>query len=245
MNNVHNKPPVPGMYRALWTRREKRYKDVVRPKGNSRMLGRSRPGELGEYPVTVVPSLREWAGIAPEHPLISERARGDWRTVSYGRAVAPADAIGQALLDAGQALLDALPGIPAVVSAGHRDEAEQLSVLMNTNPGEAVRTAFANLSPDGTAKILFTSGSTRDDQLGRHAVVDAGRPVPALEADPEFAARFFSRPRRGRARRPSRPLCRAGLPRQDRRGLRAPGRLGGHAVRRPVPAGVVVAERTS
>jgi acyl-CoA synthetase (AMP-forming)/AMP-acid ligase II len=31
---------------------------------------------------------------------------------------------------------------------------------MNTNPGEAVRTAFANLSPDGTAKILFTSGST-------------------------------------------------------------------------------------
>jgi hypothetical protein len=109
--------------------------------------------ELGEYPVTVVHSLREWAGIAPEHPLISERARGDWRTVSYGRAVAPADAIGQALLDA-------LPGIPAVVSAGHRDEAEQLSVLMNTNPGEAVRTAFANLSQDGTAKILFTSGST-------------------------------------------------------------------------------------
>ena len=108
--------------------------------------------------MTVVHSLREWAGIAPEHPLISERARGDWRTVSYGRAVAPADAIGRALLDA-------LPGIPAVVSAGHRDEAEQLSVLMNTNPGEAVRTAFANLSQDGTAKILFTSGSAGVDML--------------------------------------------------------------------------------
>jgi hypothetical protein len=27
---------------------------------------------------------------------------------------------------------------------------------MNTRPGEAVRTAFAGLSPDGTAKILFT-----------------------------------------------------------------------------------------
>ncbi len=91
--------------------------------------------------MTVVHSLREWAGIAPEHPLISERARGDWRTVSYGRAVAAADAIGQALLDH-------RPGIPAVVSAGDRDEAEQLSVLMNTNPGEAVRTAFANLSQD-------------------------------------------------------------------------------------------------
>ena len=298
--------------------------------------------ELGEYPVTVVHSLREWAGIAPEHPLISERARGDWRTVSYGRAVAAADAIGQALLDRGlgpgrpllvlsgnsvdhllvtlgamtagipvapvsvayslqsrdharirdiagligpgavfaadaaafEAALDALPGIPAVVSAGHRDEAEQLSVLMNTNPGEAVRTAFAKLSPDGTAKILFTSGSTgapkgvlnthrmlaANQQMIRQAwpflgrerpvivdwlpwshtfggnhnlnmmissggtlYVDAGRPVPALfgqtirnltdvpptiyfnvpagyaqlvpalEADPEFAARFFSR----------------------------------------------------
>jgi acyl-CoA synthetase (AMP-forming)/AMP-acid ligase II len=121
--------------------------------------------ELGEYPVTVVHSLREWAGIAPEHPLISERARGDWRTVSYGRAVAAADAIGQALLDRGLGpgrpllvlsgnsvdhllvTLDALPGIHAVVSAGHRDEAEQLSVLMNTNPGEAVRTAFATSAP--------------------------------------------------------------------------------------------------
>ena len=89
----------------MWARPEKRYKDVVRPKGNSRMLGRSRPGrvtgeremassddvrdlfapprvlaadggepgelllrsagELGEYPVTVLHSLREWAGIAP------------------------------------------------------------------------------------------------------------------------------------------------------------------------------------
>ena len=298
--------------------------------------------ELGDYPVTVVHSLREWAGIAPEHPLISERARGDWRTVSYGRAAGAADAIGQALLDRGlgpgrpllvlsgngvdhllvtlgamtagipvapvsvayslqsrdharirdiaglispgavfaadaaafEAALDALPGIPAVVSAGHRDGAEQLSVLMNTNPGEAVRTAFANLSPDGTAKILFTSGSTgapkgvlnthrmlaANQQMIRQAwpflgrerpvivdwlpwshtfggnhnlnmmissggtlYVDAGRPVPALfgqtirnltdvpptiyfnvpagyaqlvpalEADPEFAARFFSR----------------------------------------------------
>ena len=59
-----------------------------------------------------------------------------------------------------EAAPDALPGIPAVVSTGHRDGAEHLSVLMNTNSGEAVRTAFANLSPDGTAKILFTSGST-------------------------------------------------------------------------------------
>ena len=298
--------------------------------------------ELGEYPVTVVHSLREWARIAPEHPLISERDRGGWRTVSYGRAVAAADAIGQALLDRGlgpgrpllvlsgnsvdhllvtlgamtvgvpvapvsvayslqsrhharireitglirpgavfaadaavfAAALDALPGIPAVVSSGERDGAEKLSVLLNTTPGDAVRTAFDSLSPDGIAKILFTSGSTGSpkgvlnthrmlaanqrmmeqvwpflaqdrpvivDWLpwshtfgGNHNVnmmltaggtlyVDGGRPapglfeqtiqnltdmpptvyfnvpagyaqlVPALEADPEFAARFFSR----------------------------------------------------
>ena len=82
-------------------------RDLLRRRG-ARRRGRE-PGELllrsaeelGDYPVTVVHSLREWAGIAPEHPLISERARGDWRTVSYGRAAAAADAIGQALLDRG------------------------------------------------------------------------------------------------------------------------------------------------
>jgi feruloyl-CoA synthase len=298
--------------------------------------------ELGEYPATVVHSLRDWAGIAPEHPLVSERVQGDWHTVSYSQAVAAADSAGQALLDRGLGpgrpllvlsgngvdhllvtlaamtagipvapvsvayslqsrdharikdiaelirpgavfaadavafapALDALPGIPAVVSTGHRAGAEPLSELLNTAPGDAVRNAFAGLTPDGLAKILFTSGSTGTpkgvlnthrmlaanqrmirqawpflaqerpvivDWLpwshtfgGNHNVnmmissggtlyVDAGRPVPALfgqtiknltdvpptiyfnvpagyaqlvpalEADPEFAARFFSR----------------------------------------------------
>jgi len=297
--------------------------------------------ELGEYPVTVVHSLRAWAAIAPDYPLVAERDRGGWRTVSYGGTVAAADSIGQALLDRGlrpgrpllvlsgngvdhllvtlgamtagipvapvsvayslqsrdrarireiaelicpgavfaadasafAAALDVLPGIPALVSTGHRDGAEQLSALLTT-PGDAARTAFAGLSPDGIAKILFTSGSTgspkgvlnthrmlaANQQMirqawpflgqerpvivdwlpwshtfgGNHNVnmmltsggtlyVDGGRPaaglfeqtiqnltdvpptiyfnvpagyaqlVPALEADPEFAARFFSR----------------------------------------------------
>src|SRR4029077_10450701 len=64
MNNVHNRRSVPEMYRALCG---------LVPKSATKMQ------ELGEYPVTVVHSLRESAGIAPEHPLISERARGDWR----------------------------------------------------------------------------------------------------------------------------------------------------------------------
>jgi feruloyl-CoA synthase len=200
--------------------------------------------------------------------LISERARGDWRTVSYGRAVAPvsvaysqqsrdharikdiAGLIGPGAVFAADAAafaapLDALPGIPAVVSAGHRDGAEHLSVLMNTNPGEAVRTAFANLSPeaDDPAGLAVprwerpvivdwlpwshTFGGNHNLNMmissGGTLHVDAGRPVPALfgqtirnlthvpptiyfnvpagyaqlvpalEADPEFAARFFSR----------------------------------------------------
>lgn len=298
--------------------------------------------ELGEYPVTVVHSLRAWATVAPDHRLVAERDRGGWRTVSYGSAVAAADSIGQALLERGlgpgrpllvlsgngvdhllvtlgamtagipvapvsvayslqsrdharireiaelirpgavfaadaaafAAALDVLPSIPALVSTGHRDGAEQMSVLLTTTPGDAVRTAFARLSPDGIAKILFTSGSTgspkgvlnthrmlaANQQMigqawpflrqerpvivdwlpwshtfgGNHNVnmmissggtlyVDGGRPapglfgqtiqnltdvpptiyfnvpagyaqlVPALEADPEFAARFFSR----------------------------------------------------
>jgi feruloyl-CoA synthase len=57
---------------------------------------------LGDYPVSVVHSLRDWAGRDPGHPLVAERsADGGWRVVSYGEAVAAADAIGQGLLDRG------------------------------------------------------------------------------------------------------------------------------------------------
>ncbi len=304
------------------------------------MLRSAEP--LGEYPVSVVHSVREGARLSSDHPLVAERAGGGWRTASYGAAVAAADAIGQALLDRGLgprrpllvlsgnsvdhllvtlgamtagipvapvsvayslqshdhariaaiadlirpgavfaedgdlfgAALGALPGIRAIVSKGSRDGAEQLPVLLNTEPGAAVAAAFASLSPDAVAKILFTSGSTGTpkgvlnthrmlasnqrmiqqawpflaaerpvivDWLpwshtfgGNHNVnmmlsaggtvyVDAGRPVPgmfaqtvanltdvpptiyfnvpagyaqlvpALEAGPEFADRFFSR----------------------------------------------------
>jgi feruloyl-CoA synthase len=57
---------------------------------------------LGDYPVSVVHSLRAWALADPGHPLVAERAPGgEWRTVGYGAAVAAADAIGQALLERG------------------------------------------------------------------------------------------------------------------------------------------------
>jgi feruloyl-CoA synthase len=56
--------------------------------------------------------------------------------------------------------LDALPGVPAIVSGGHRAGAARLDELTATVPGPLVAGAFAGLGPDQVAKILFTSGST-------------------------------------------------------------------------------------
>jgi feruloyl-CoA synthase len=297
---------------------------------------------LGEYPVSVVHSVREHARLAPDHTMIAERAGGGWRRVAYAEAMAAAGAIGEGLLERGLGpgrpllilsgnsvdhllvtlgamtagvpvapvsvayslqsrdhariraiaeligpravfaedagafgpALDALPGVPAVVSRGDRQGATPLSVLAQAEPGPAVAAAFAGLRPESVAKILFTSGSTgtpkgvlnthrmmaANQQMirqawpflaverpvivdwlpwshtfgGNHNVnmaltsggtlyVDGGRPaggmfaqtvanladvpptiyfnvpagyahlVPALEADPEFASRFFSR----------------------------------------------------
>src|ERR1700733_14213740 len=69
--------------------------------GDGALLLRSAE-ELGGYPVSVLNSLRQWAAAGPDHPLAAERGPdGAWRTVSYGAAVAAADAIGQALLELG------------------------------------------------------------------------------------------------------------------------------------------------
>jgi feruloyl-CoA synthase len=309
-------------------------------RGGAVVLRSAEP--LGEYPVSVVHSVREHARLAPDRPMIAERAGDGWREVSYAGAAAAAGAIGQGLLERGLGparpllilsgnsvdhllmtlgamtagvpvapvsvayslqsrdharireiaelvrpgavfaenadafgpALDALPGVPAIISTGGRPGAESLSVLLDAEPGPAVAAAFAGLRPDGIAKILFTSGSTgtpkgvlnthrmlaANQQMirqawpflagerpvmvdwlpwshtfgGNHNVnmaltsggtlyVDGGRPVPglfaqtvanladvpptiyfnvpagyaqlvpALEADPEFAGRFFSR----------------------------------------------------
>ena len=72
---------------------------------------------LGDYPPTVIHSLRAWADADPDHPLVAERAAdGGWRRCSYGEAVAAADAIGQALLERGLG-----PGRPLLVLSGNSD----------------------------------------------------------------------------------------------------------------------------
>jgi feruloyl-CoA synthase len=70
---------------------------------------------LGMHPLTIVHSLRQWAAVGPATPLVAERSPdGAWRTVSYGEAVAAADAIGQALLDRGLG-----PGRPLLILSGN------------------------------------------------------------------------------------------------------------------------------
>ena len=70
---------------------------------------------LGAYPTTVMHSVRSWAGVYPDHPLVAERGpAGAWRSCSYGMAVAAADGIGQALLDRGLG-----PGRPLLVLSGN------------------------------------------------------------------------------------------------------------------------------
>jgi feruloyl-CoA synthase len=70
---------------------------------------------LGDYPPTVVHSLRAWAAADPGRPLIAERGPdGGWRGRTYGEAVAAADALGQALLDRGLG-----PDRPLLVLSGN------------------------------------------------------------------------------------------------------------------------------
>ncbi|HEY6294716.1 MAG TPA: hypothetical protein VIX15_03545 [Streptosporangiaceae bacterium] len=91
--------------------------------GDGSLLLRST-GPLGDYPVTVVHSVRAWATADPAHPLVAERSQaGDWRVCSYGEAVAAADAIGPGLANRA-ALVDLLYAEPAppgvIVAEGDR-----------------------------------------------------------------------------------------------------------------------------
>ncbi|HET7018176.1 MAG TPA: AMP-binding protein, partial [Streptosporangiaceae bacterium] len=58
------------------------------------------------------------------------------------------------------AALDAVGDIPAILAAGGRPGARSLGDLIATVPGLALNEAYAALTPDSVAKILYTSGST-------------------------------------------------------------------------------------
>jgi feruloyl-CoA synthase len=151
----------------------------VSPDG-SMILRSAQP--LGEYPPTVVHSLRAWARADPDYPLIAEReADGGWRAYSYGAAVEAADAIGQALLDRGLG-----SGRPLLVLSGN--SVDHLLVTLGAMtagvPVAPVSVAYSLQSRDH-ARIRAIAGL-----IGPGAVFaeDGDRFGPALAALPDVAA---------------------------------------------------------
>jgi feruloyl-CoA synthase len=138
---------------------------------------------LGDYPATVMHSVRAWAAADPGHPLVAERAvSGEWRVCGYGQAVAAADAIGQALLDRGLG-----PGRPLLVLSGN--SVDHLLVTMAAMtvgvPVAPVSVAYSLQSRDH-ARIraiseLIRPGAVFADDAGRFAAaLDAITTVPAI-----------------------------------------------------------------
>jgi feruloyl-CoA synthase len=136
---------------------------------------------LGEYPATVIHSLRAWAGAAPDHPLVAERAPdGGWRRCSYGEAAAAADAIGQALLERGLG-----PDRPLLVLSGNSVDHHlvTLGALTAGVPIAPVSVAYSLQSQDH-ARIRAIAGLIRP---GAVFAEDAARFGAALDAVAEAA----------------------------------------------------------
>jgi feruloyl-CoA synthase len=147
------------------------------------LLSSAQP--LGPYPVTVIHSLRDWAGRNPGAPLVAERAAdGSWRSCSYGAAVTAADAIGQALLDLGLG-----PGRPLLILSGNGVDhlLMTLGAMTAGIPAAPVSVAYSLQSRDH-ARIravasLIRPGAVFADDAGRFAAaLDAAGAVPAIVA---------------------------------------------------------------
>ncbi len=79
------------------------------------------------------------------------------------KAIAELTTPGLVFADDGDAFakaLDALAPEHTLIARGERAGALQLDQLARTQPGAEVEEAFAQITPDTTAKLLFTSGST-------------------------------------------------------------------------------------
>jgi feruloyl-CoA synthase len=102
--------------------------------------------------------------VAPGSVAYSLQSRDHQRIKDVRELITPGAVYAEDAESFGPALdaLDAAgPGpLPAIISRGDRPGALRASDLAATVPGAAVRAAFAALTCDHIAKILFTSGST-------------------------------------------------------------------------------------
>jgi feruloyl-CoA synthase len=74
---------------------------VTERRGDGSWLLRSAV-PLAGHDVSVLASLRRWAAVDPDYPLVAERDdRGDWRTRTYGEMAAATRAVGQGLIELG------------------------------------------------------------------------------------------------------------------------------------------------
>ena len=155
--------------------------DADQPRADGSLTLRSAD-PLGDYPVTVVHSLRAWAQADPSRLLVAERGPdGAWLGRTYGEAVAAADAIGQALLDRGLG-----PGRPLLMLSGN--SVDHLLVTLGA------MTAGVPVAPVSVAYSLQSRDHARikaiTELIGPGAVFaeDADRFGPALDALPAAAA---------------------------------------------------------
>ena len=138
---------------------------------------------LGEYPVTVLHSLREWAHAGPGHLLVAEREPdGGWRGCSYGEAVSAADAIGEALLDRGLG-----PDRPLMLLSGNGVDhlLMTLGAMTAGVPVAPVSVAYSLQSHDharikAIAGLIGPGAVFADDADRFDAALDALSAVPAI-----------------------------------------------------------------
>ncbi len=155
--------------------------DAGEPGADGSLLLRSAE-PLGDYPVTVVHSLRAWAQADPGRLLVAERGPdGAWLGRTYAAAVAAADAIGQALLERGLG-----PSRPLLMLSGN--SVDHLLVTLGAMtagvPVAPVSVAYSLQSRDH-ARIKAVTELIRP---GAVFAEDASRFGPALDALPAVPA---------------------------------------------------------
>jgi feruloyl-CoA synthase len=155
---------------------------TVERAGGGALLLRSAD-ELGDYPATVLHSVRAWARADPDYPLVGERGPdGAWRMVGYGAAVDAADAIGQALIERGLG-----PARPLLILSGNgvNHLLMTLGALTAGVPVAPVSVAYSLQSRDH-ARIRAITGLIApgavyaDDAAAFGPALDAIGDVPAI-----------------------------------------------------------------